>query len=249
MMIRCGALCLVLFVAGARVPPQPVTVCAAISLSDALEAIAREYAAAGGGPVRFNFAGSNTLAQQLVHGAPADLFISADVEQMNAAIRGNAIDASTRINLLANRLAIVTRRGTAPIRDGGDLVQPAIRRIAIGDPVAVPAGVYARRYLESLGVWEAVQGRVVPVANVRAALATVMNGSVDAAIVYESDALGTDVQAVIVDGRGAPNITYPAAIVKRSQNREAAQRFLAFLRGPEASRVFARYKFAPLGPL
>jgi molybdate transport system substrate-binding protein len=227
---------------------QPVTVCAAISLSDALEAIAKEYAAAGGGAVRFNFAGSNTLAQQIAHGAPADLFISADVEQMNVAIAANAIDSSTWVPLLANRLAIVTRRGGPAISDGRDLAQPAITRIAIGDPAAVPAGVYARRYLENLHVWESVQDRIVPVANVRAALAAVTNGSVDAAIVYQSDIGALDVQAAIVNGRGTPNIIYPAAIIRRSGNRDEARRFLAFLRGPQAYTVFSRYRFMPLGP-
>jgi molybdate transport system substrate-binding protein len=165
---------------------------------------------------------------------------------MDVTARAGAIDASTRIELLANRLAIVTRRGTEPIRAGRDLGRAATRRIAIGDPLAVPAGIYARRYLESLRLWEAVQDRIVPVANVRAALTAVTNGSVDAAIVYQSDTVDADVQALVIDGREAPNITYSAAIVKRSQNREAAVGFLSFLRGPRAAAVFARYKFIPL---
>jgi molybdate transport system substrate-binding protein len=248
MMRLCAAVCLALFAGAGGVAPQPITVCAAISLTDALEAIAREYAAAGGGSVRFNFASSNTLARQLVNGAPADLFISADTAQMDVTALAGVIDASTRINLLANRLAIATRRGGPSIADGRDLTQPAIRRIAIGDPAAVPAGVYARRYLENLHVWEAVQDRIVPVANVRAALAALTNGSVDASIVYRSDIVGVDVQAAIVEGRGAPNIVYPAAIVTRSPNRAEAQRFLAYLRGAQAYKVFAAYKFTPLGP-
>jgi molybdate transport system substrate-binding protein len=226
----------------------PLTVSAAVSLTDALEAIAREYARVGGGPVRFNFAGSNTLAQQLAHGAPADLFISADVEQMTIASRAGAIDDSTQVPLLANRLAIATRRGGPAIADGRGLMNPSIRRVALGDPAAVPAGVYARLYLEHVGVWPSVQDRIVPVANVRAALAALMNGSVDAAIVYQSDLVGLDVQAAIIEGQGAPNIVYPAAIVKRSRNRAEAERFLAFLRGAAAASVFARYRFTPLGP-
>jgi molybdate transport system substrate-binding protein len=248
MMRLCAAVCLALFAGAGEVAPQPITVCAAISLTDALEAIGREYAASGGGPVRFNFASSNTLARQLVNGAPADLFISADEAQMDVTASAGVIDVSTRVNLLGNRLAIVTRHGGLSIAGARDLMQPAIRRIAIGDPAAVPAGVYARRYLENQRVWDSVQPRIVPVANVRAALASVTNGSVDAAIVYQSDTVGVDVQAVIVDGPGAPNIVYPAAIVKSSQNREQAQRFFAFLREPEAAKVFARYKFTPLGP-
>ncbi|HET9012560.1 MAG TPA: molybdate ABC transporter substrate-binding protein [Gemmatimonadaceae bacterium] len=223
--------------------------CAAISLSDALEAIAKEYAAAGGGPVRFNFAGSNTLARQLANGAPADLFLSADEAQMDVAARAGAVDPASRVNLLGNRLAIVARPGTPSIDAAADLARPGIGRIAIGDPLAVPAGVYARRYLESAGLWPSLADRIVPVGNVRAALAAVMNGSADAAIVYESDTVtaGT-LKSIVIAGSGAPRIVYPAALVTRAANRAEAERFLAFLRGPQAAAVFARYKFAPLGP-
>jgi molybdate transport system substrate-binding protein len=234
-----------LLAAGGAAPP-PITVSAAISLTDALEAIARDYAAAGGGAVRFNFAGSNTLARQLVNGAPADLFISADEAQMDVAARAGVIDPATRINLLANRLALVTRRGGPAIASARDLSQPGIRRIAIGEPAGVPAGVYARRYLETLRLWDTLQDRMVPVANVRAALTAVTNGSADAAIVYQSDTASADVQVVVIDGRDAPDIAYPAAILQRSTNRAAAVQFLAFLRGPQAAAVFARYKFIPL---
>jgi molybdate transport system substrate-binding protein len=199
--------------------------------------------------VRFNFAGSNTLARQLANGAPADLFISADEAQMDVAAQAGAVDPSSRVDLLSNRLAIVARPGTPPIGAAADLARPGIGRIAIGDPLAVPAGVYARRYLESSGLWRSVADRIVPVGNVRAALAAVMNGSADAAIVYESDTVTAgSLKSVIISGSGVPRIVYPAAIVTRAANRAEAQRFLRFLRGPQAATVFARYKFAPLGP-
>jgi molybdate transport system substrate-binding protein len=222
-------------------------VSAAISLTDALESIAQEYAKAGGGPVRFNFAGSNTLARQLVNGAPADVFISADEAQMDVAAQAGAIDPATRVDLLSNHLAVVART----VRDAKDLAGPAVRHIALADPAAVPAGVYARRYLEATGLWSKVSDRIVPVANVRAALAAVVNGSVDAAIVYESDTLTAPSLTAIAVGAMAngvdlPRIVYPAAIVSRSTNRAAADRFLTFLRGPQASAVFARYRFIPL---
>src|SRR5580765_5554842 len=93
--------------------PPPLTVAAAISLTDALEEVARAYAAAGGGQVRFNFAGSNVLARQIINGAPADVFISADEAQMDVAERAGAIDRATRVPLLGNRLAVITRKGSA----------------------------------------------------------------------------------------------------------------------------------------
>jgi molybdate transport system substrate-binding protein len=241
------ALCAV--VLAALPSDSPLTVSAAVSLTDALDTIAREYAAAGGAPVRFNFAGSNTLARQLVNGAPADIFISADEAQMDVAVRAGAIDPSSRVDLLANRLAIVARPDGVPIHGARDLAAPAVRRIALGDPAAVPAGVYARRYLESAGLWGRVASRIVPVGNVRAALAAVLNGSADAAMVYESDTVSAgSLRAVIVTGPGIPRIVYPAAIAARSGNRSQAERFLAFLRGERAAAVFVRYKFTPLAP-
>ncbi len=230
---------------------EPLTVSAAVSLTDALEAIAKAYADAGGGPVRFNFAGSNVLARQLVNGAPADLFISADAAQMDVAARAGAIDSRTRLNLLGNRLAVIARPappGASPIQQPQDLLRPDVRRIALGDPSAVPAGVYARTYLEAAGLWTRVESKIVPVANVRAALAVVENGSADAAIVYESDtALSTGaLTVVVVSDPRAPRIVYPAAMVTQSRQPEAARRFLSFLRGTAASAVFRRFRFVPL---
>jgi molybdate transport system substrate-binding protein len=233
----------------AALPPEPapLTVSAAVSLTDALEAIAREYGKTGRGEVRFNFAGSNTLARQLVNGAPADVFVSADERQMDVTAQAGAIDPTSRVDLLGNHLAIVVRPGMGAIKKPQDLTGVAVKRIALGDPAAVPAGVYARRYLESTGLWSTLADRVVPVANVRAALAAVLNGSADAAIVYESDTVaGSSLAVLVIDGPAAPRIVYPAAIVSRTRNRAAAERFLAFLRGPEAAALFERYHFQPL---
>src|SRR4051794_20963832 len=111
---------------------QPVTVSAAISLSNALEPIAKAYADAGGDPIRFNFAGSNVLARQLVNGAPADVFISADEAQMDTAARAGAIDNTSRVDLLGNRLAIIAPPRPAagsPIRGVDDLLRPQVKRI------------------------------------------------------------------------------------------------------------------------
>jgi molybdate transport system substrate-binding protein len=230
---------------------QPLTVSAAVSLTDALQAIAAAYARAGGGAVRFNFAGSNVLARQLANGAPADLFISADEAQMAIAAGAGAIDTTSRINLLGNRLAVIVRRDSPTgslVRRLDDLLRPEVKHLAVGDPAAVPAGVYARRWLEAAGVWSRLESKVVPVANVRAALAVVENGSAEAAIVYATDVAlsSTAVSAFMVEGPNAPPIVYPAAIVAHSRQAEAARRFLSFLRGPEASSIFSRFGFLPL---
>ena len=124
-----------------------------------------------------------------------------------------------------------------------------MKRIAIGDPAAVPAGVYARDYLKAAGVWTQLESKVIPVANVRAALAVVENGSADAAIVYETDAALSQsaTTAFLVSGPNAPRIVYPAAVVSRSRQPDAARRFLSFLRGVEASATFRRFGFTPIG--
>lgn len=229
---------------------EPLTVSAAVSLTESLEAVGKVYLAAGGAPVRFNFAGSNVLARQLVNGAPADVFISADEAQMDVAAAAGAIDAGSRVDLLGNRLAVIVRPDNRPVREIRELLRTDIRRVALGDPSAVPAGVYARQYLRALGVWDAIEGKVVPVGNVRAAVAAVENGSADAAIVYETDAAlsRTAITALVVSGPGAPRIVYPAAIVAGSRQRDGARRFLSFLRGAEASAVFRKFRFIPLAP-
>jgi molybdate transport system substrate-binding protein len=225
-------------------------VSAAISLTDAMEAIGSAYQSEGHGAIRFNFAGSNMLSRQIANGAPVDLFVSADEAQMDLAVKAGAIDVKSRIPLLGNRLAIVTMPAGPAVHDARGLLQPAVRRIALGDPAAVPAGSYARQYLQRAGLWDALAPRVIPVSNVRAALAAVENGSADAAITYESDAAAARQAhaAVVITGPLAPRIVYPAAIVSAAPNRAGAERLLAYLRGPAAAAIFTRFKFVPLGP-
>lgn len=229
--------------------PAPITVSAAVSLTDALTAIGSDYATAGRGTVRFNFGASNVLARQIAGGAPVDLFISADEPQMNAVAQAGMVLDGTRIDLLSNQLAVVVPsdrpRTLTSIRD---LADPAFKRVAIGDPAAVPAGVYARLYLEKEGLWTAVEPRIVPTGSVRAALAAVESGAADAAIVYRTDAR-TALRATVawvVPASAGPRIVYPAAVVTGSRNASEAKRFLDYLRGPDAARTFDRLGFTLL---
>jgi molybdate transport system substrate-binding protein len=232
-------------------PPPPMVVAAAVSLTDVLEEIATAYAAAGGARVRFNLAGSNVLARQILNGAPADVFVSADEAQMDVVEKAGALLAGTRVELVGNQLAVVTTPERADVvRQQFLQGAAAIRRLAIGDPAAVPAGVYARRYLEQRGLWAAYEPRLVPTTNVRAALVAVETGSVDAAIVYLTDlaAARTAVLAFAVSAADGPRIVYPGAVVASSRNQAEAKRFLAFLRGPVARAIFERHKFVVPGP-
>jgi molybdate transport system substrate-binding protein len=227
-------------------PPEPLTVAAAVSLTDVLEEIANAYRVAGGGPVRFNLAGSNLLARQIRNGAPADVFISADEAQMEIIEKAGAVLAGSRVDLVGNQLAVVaTPDRVMFVRQEFARAPAGIRRLAIGHPAAVPAGVYARRYLERQGLWAAYEPRLVPTTNVRAALTAVETGSVDAAIVYLTDlsAARTAVLAFAVTARDGPRIVYPGAVLASSRNQAEAKRFLAFLRQPEAAAIFARHKF------
>lgn len=206
--------------------PRELDVAAAISLKDALTDVARGWEARGGERVVFNFAGSNVLARQIRAGAPVDVFLSADMRTVES-IRDSLEEP---VPLLANTLVVVSNK---PLRSLRDL--PSAGKVAIGDPSAVPAGVYAREALQRAGVWQAVD--VVPCENVRAALAAVESGGADAAIVYATDArLAKHAHvALTIDGVQA---VYPIAAVKGAKHAEAARRFVDYCRSPEAMRMF-----------
>jgi molybdate transport system substrate-binding protein len=222
-----------------------ILVSAAASLTDALSEIARTYEQETRTHVALNFGASSALARQIAAGAPVDVFVSADEAQMDAVANAGQLDASSRVDLLGNQLVIVMAAGAKSIASANDLTAPSVRRIALADPAAVPAGVYARRYLESQGLWSAIEPKVVPTLDVRAALAAVDAGNADAAFVYRTDAAIARravivFQVPIADG---PRVVYPAAVVKRAPHAAAARAFLAYLRGPTAQRVFNKYGF------
>lgn len=228
--------------------PPPLTVSAAISLSDALGEIAERYQEGGGTPIRFNVAGSNVLARQIVNGAPVDVFISADHAQMQVVEQAGAIREGSRRIIVANRLVVAARQERLDeVREAFSRAGPAIRRLAIGDPAAVPAGVYARAALERQGLWRTYEDRIVPTGNVRAALAAVENGSADAAIVYVTDVLITRTArvALTIPLGATPPITYPAAIIASSTQPVEAERWMTFLESDAARAIFQRHGFLP----
>jgi molybdate transport system substrate-binding protein len=225
-----------------------ITVAAAVSLTDALNAAAEEYGQGAAGKVYFNFAASNVLARQIVNGAPVDLFISADDEQMEVVGKAGLLAEDTRLDLLVNQLAVIVPDDRPRTFTGiRDLLDPALKRIALGDPAAVPAGVYAKQYLEQEGIWTAIEPRVVPAVSVRAALSAVESGAADAAIVYRTDAITAKRAraAWLVPVDRGPRIIYPAAVIRRSTVQRDAKAFLAFLRSDAGSRIFTRFGFTP----
>jgi len=152
---------------------------------------------------------------------------------------------SARRPLLSNTLVVVSN---IPLRNPRDLLR--VGRIALGDPNAVPAGVYARQYLQRIGLWRDLLPKIIPMENVRAALASVDGGNVDAAIVYKTDAMLARRARVAfeIDGPDAPHIVYPVAIVRSSRHPAAARRFFGYLTSPEAAAVFRRFGFVTLPP-
>ena len=218
---------------------EPVTVFAAASLKTALDEISTEYEAATGQDIAMSFAGSSVLARQIQQGAPADLFISANEAWMDVLAKDGVIDASSRLDLVGNRLVLVAHAGAA-----GDIAAALeYGRVAMALVDAVPAGIYGKAALTSMGLWQGTAPRVVQADNVRAALAFVALGEVPHGIVYATDAAVEP--RVTVVGTFAetshPPIRYPAALITDAKPEAAA--FLDYLSGAKAWAVFERLGF------
>ncbi len=166
-----------------------LTVFAAASLADSIEALSPLYAKASGNTVRFNIGGSGTLARQIKEGAPADVFLSADELRLDQLDRDGLLLPGTRRTLLANTLVLVVAADNTTIATLDDLSLPAVRHLAFGEPATVPVGTYAKTYLAGLSRWEPLQAKAVFLENVRAVLSAVEAGNADAGFVYKTDAL------------------------------------------------------------
>lgn len=223
---------------------QDTVVFAAASLKNALDTVAQSYKAETGKSVTISYAASSALARQIEAGAPADIFISADLEWMDWAQGKGLVKEGTRANLLGNRLVLVGPAGgsgTVEMRRGVDLgkVLGADGRLAMGQVASVPAGKYGKAALESLGAWDGVKSRLAEQENVRAALALVARGEVPAGIVYATDAMAEPKVRVLgtFPADSHPPIVYPVAQVAASAN-PAARAFLTYLSSPAAARLF-----------
>jgi molybdate transport system substrate-binding protein len=223
-----------------------VNVFAAASLTDALKQIATAYEKQTGDKIVFNFGASSTLARQIEEGAPADIFFSADEAKMDGLEKKGLIVEETRKSRLSNSLVIVvaSEKG-AGIHSPKDLATEKVKRLALAETKAVPAGVYAREYLQKENLWSALESKVVPTENVRAALAAVEAGNVEAGIVYKTDAaISKKVKvAYEVPAAETPAISYPMAIAKEAKEPEAARRFLSHLDSEVSARVFEKFGF------
>jgi molybdate transport system substrate-binding protein len=238
------------FIGAAAAADTEVVVFAAASTTNALNEIAELYAARKLGRIKSSFASSSTLAKQIESGAPADLFLSADLKWMDYLEEKNLIVKESRFDLLSNRIVLIVPAGSAvkQINVTPGLVLTAVLgtdgRLAIGDPEHVPAGRYGRKALETLGAWDQVKDRLAPMKDVRAALVLVERAEAPLGLVYSTDAAISRKVRVAGDfpADSHPPIVYPVAAVSGGKIAEAKQ-FLDFLRSPEARAVFGKYGF------
>ena len=237
--------------APARAESGRITVFAAASLKEALDAVATQWQAETGKTAAISYAASSALAKQIEAAAPADLFIAADLAWMDYLAERSLIQPETRTDLLGNQIVLIAPKDStveAKIASAFDLAGLlGDGRLAIADPAAVPAGKYAKAALESLGVWTAVEDKLAPTENVRAALALVAKGEAPLGIVYRTDAAAEPGVRVVDTFPEAthPPIIYPVALMAASSSPDAAD-FLDYLKSPAAKAVFEKLGFTVL---
>lgn len=233
-----------------QVPAQArdLTVFAAASLKEALDEAGADFQRVSGSKTVVVYAASSALAKQIANGAPADVFISADLDWMDYLEKRNLLRAGTRVNLLRNRLALIAPAASMlqiEIKPGFALAKLlGDGRLSMADPDSVPAGKYARAALAKLGVWSSVETRLARGDSVRAALVFVARGETPLGVVYQTDALAE--KKVRIAGLFAedthPAIIYPAAVVANSR-QAAAQPFVSYLKSAQARAIFKKYGF------
>lgn len=232
----------------AAAPPRPPLVLAAASLQESMTAAADAWAKQGHPRPVISFAASSALARQVIAGAPADLFVSADAEWMDALAVRRLIVPATRADFLGNRLVVVAKADNPvrlPLRPAAALARLlGAGPLAMADPASVPAGRYGRQALHRLGAWRAVAPRVVGAENVRAALALVERGAAPLGIVYATDARAAPSLRVagIFPAASHPPIVYPIARLAASRNPEA-EAFRRFLLSRAGKAIFVRHGF------
>lgn len=234
-------------VTGARAQARTITVSAAASLTDAFRELGAAFEASHPGvAVRFNFAASGVLVQQIVQGAPVDVFASADEATVDRGVREQVLDAATRRDFASNTLVLVVPGvGGVPVAKLADLAGPAVRRIAVGKAATMPVGRYTRQALEAAGLWAGLEPKLVYADTVRQVLDYVVRGEADAAFVYATDAVVVkpgSVRVVAEVGGHAP-VRYPVAVVADSRQPALAREFAAALLAPPAQAVLARHGF------
>ncbi|MDB6129231.1 MAG: modA [Verrucomicrobiales bacterium] len=223
-----------------------ISVFAAASLTDSLKQIVTDYEKQSGDKILLNLGPSSTLARQIEEGAPADIFFSADEAKMDALETKGLLRKETRKSRLSNTLVVVVSADLPSlIQSPRDLLSDKVKHLALAEPKTVPAGIYAKDYLQKQNLWSGLESKVIPTENVRAALSAVEAGNVEAGIVYKTDAaISKKVKiACEIPAKEGPSISYPMAILRDSKQPAATQKFLRYLESNEATIVFEKFGF------
>ncbi|HBP63301.1 MAG TPA: molybdate ABC transporter substrate-binding protein [Desulfosporosinus sp.] len=224
-------------------------VSAASSMKDSLTELQKSYAVKNPGvKITFVFGGSGMLQQQIEQGAPADIFISAGKTQMDVLEQKNLLVKESKVDLVGNELVLVTGKDNNKVTSLEDLTQSSVAQISIGTPESVPAGKYAQEALTNLKLWDLIKPKFVQGKDVSQVLNYVETGNVEAGFVYQSDAqMSTKVKVVtVVPASSHKPITYPAAVISTTKNKQAADDFLKYLQSSDAQKVFVTYGFKTL---
>ena len=236
---------LLVFSAGAA-QAADLVVSAAASLTNAFKELAQSFEQQHPGvKVITNFGASDILMQQIVRGAPADLFASADQTAMDKAVSEKAVTAASRKNFAANQIVLIVPHDAKRLPASlNELTRPDYQRIALGNPASVPFGRYTRTALEQAGLWSQILAKGVMAENVRTSLDYVARGEVDAGFVFATDAavMPEKVKVAIRIPSETP-ATYPIAVTTGTQHKDLAEQFLAYVLSPTGQGVLARYGF------
>ncbi|HWI62040.1 MAG TPA: molybdate ABC transporter substrate-binding protein [Symbiobacteriaceae bacterium] len=236
-----------LVLAGCAPKPESaeIIVSAAASMTDALKEVQPGFEAANPTvKLKFNFGSSGALQQQIEQGAPADLFISAAAGPMDALVKKGLVESP--VTVATNKVVLIrSKSGEAVVKAWADLRSDAVKRVALANPQHVPAGQYGKAVLETLGIWAAIEKRLILGEDVRQVLNYVESGEVQAGIVYSTDAASSQkvtVVAVAPAGSHAP-VVYPMAVLKGSKQQAAAKAFADYLRSEQGKQVLTKYGF------
>jgi len=225
-----------------------ITVSAASSLTQVFKAVESAFEQQRPGTdVVLNFGASDVVLQQMIAGAPVDVFASADQIAMDRAVAAHAVIASTRIDFATNRLVVIVPEARAgSLASAKDLADASVRRVAYGNPASVPVGRYAQAALQRDGLWDAVSAKGIPAQNVRQALDYVARGEVDAGIVFATDAaVMPHAVRIAAELASVTPVTYPIARTTGAREVREADAFVAFVRSTDGQRILAEHGFGP----
>ncbi|WP_300753324.1 molybdate ABC transporter substrate-binding protein [uncultured Brachyspira sp.] len=225
---------------------KEILVLAAASLTDVLTELANNYKTETGTQVTFSFASSGALQSQIESGAPADIFFSAAQKQMDALQEKDLIDTNTRKDLLENKVVLITPSNSKlNIKSFTDITNADVAKVGLGEPKSVPVGQYSEEILSNLSILDAVKQKAVYGSDVRNVLSWVEIGEVDCGIVYATDAkIAKDINIIAEAPEGThKKVIYPIAVIKSSQNKEEALKFIDYISSDKSIETFKAYGF------